>query len=145
LAETATQAPVKHRRPIIDFLVLPEDPNEKPYLSGSRCPQCGASYPGARAFCSKCSYQGAFNTIRLSDHGEVYIWTIVHQSAPGIKSPYVAGIVDLPEGVSVRANIEGIEPVPENIHFGMKVQMYTEKVREDREGNEIIAYKFRPV
>jgi uncharacterized OB-fold protein len=144
VAETATHAPAKRPRPIIDFLVLPADPGERPYLAGSRCPRCAATYTGARAFCAKCSYQGALDAIRLSDHGEVYIWTIVHQSAPGIKAPYVAAIVDLPEGVSVRANIEEIEPKPENMRFGMKVQMYTEKVREDREGNDIIAYKFKP-
>jgi len=93
--------------------------------------------------------------IRLSDRGEVWVFTIVHQSAPGIRTPYVAAIVDLPEGVSVRANLEGVSPEPGAIPFGMPVEMFTEPVqnqkpdgtsapRVDREGNTIIAYKFRP-
>lgn len=145
LAEAASQTQEKHQRPIVPYLVLPESPDEKPYLMGSRCKSCGATYVGKREFCSKCSAVGQFESIRLSDRGEVYIWSIIHQSAPGIPTPYVAAIVDLPEGVSVRCNVEGVEPKPENIKFGMKVEMYTEKVREDREGNDIIAYKFRPV
>ena len=49
-------------------------------------------------------------------------------------TPYIAAIVDLPEGVSVRCNINGVEPDPKNLKFGMPVQMVTEKIRTDREG-----------
>ena len=82
--------------------------------------------------------------MKLSDKGELHVFTIVHQSAPGIPTPYVAAIVDLPEGVSVRCNIEGVEPDPKNLEFGMAVEMYTEKVHTDREGTDIIAFKYRP-
>jgi uncharacterized OB-fold protein len=82
--------------------------------------------------------------VRLSDHGELHVFSIVHQSAPGIPTPYIAAIVDLPEGVSVRCNIEGVEPDPKNLKFGMPVEMYTETVHVDKEGNEIVAFKFRP-
>ncbi len=83
--------------------------------------------------------------IKLSKRGELHVFSIVHQSAPGIPVPYIAAIVDLPEGVSVRCNIEGVEPDPKNLQFGMPVEMFTEKVHTDREGNDIIAFKFRPV
>jgi uncharacterized OB-fold protein len=94
--------------------------------------------------------------IQLSDTGEVWVWTIVHQAAAGIPTPYVAAIVDLPEGVSVRANLEGVEADPAKLTFGMPVEMYTEPAmnqrpdgtlapRVDREGNTIIAYRFRPL
>ena len=55
-------------------------------------------------------------------------------------------VIDLPEGTSVRANIEGIEPEPDKLVslLGKRVEMYTEKVRTDREGNDVIAFKFRP-
>jgi uncharacterized OB-fold protein len=60
-----------------------------------------------------------------------------------VKAPYAVGVVDI-EGVSVNSNIE-VDPKPENIKFGMKVRMYTEKVSEDKEGNSYVAYKFKPV
>ncbi|HVN84233.1 MAG TPA: OB-fold domain-containing protein [Candidatus Binatia bacterium] len=80
----------------------------------------------------------------MSSTGTLWVYSIVHQSAPGIPTPYVAAIVDLPEGVSVRCNIIDVEPDPAKIRFGMPVEMITKKVREDREGNDVIAFFFRP-
>ena len=52
--------------------------------------------------------------------------------------------IDLPEGVSVRCNIIDVEADPDKIEFGMPVEMVTSKVREDKEGNDVIAFFFRP-
>jgi uncharacterized OB-fold protein len=135
----------KTQRPIVPFLKIPADPAQKPYLSGSRCKKCGATYLGTRMACSRCFSAEAMDEVRLSDRGELHVFSIVHQSAPGVPTPYVAAIVDLPEGVSVRCNIAGVEPDPKNLTFGMPVQMVTEKIRTDREGNDVIAFSFRPV
>ena len=135
----------KRAIPLVPYLRLPEKAGEKAYLWGSRCKKCGAVYLGARVACSKCLSTDPLEEIRLSDTGEVWVYSVVYQSIPGVQTPYVAAIVDLPEGVSVRANIEGVEPKPESIPYGLKVKMYTEKVREDQDGNDIIAYKFRPL
>ncbi|MGB2694715.1 MAG: OB-fold domain-containing protein [Dehalococcoidia bacterium] len=140
----ATQAAEKKEIPIVPFLRLPEKPGGKAYLAGSRCKQCGAAYLGERMACSRCFSTEPMDHVQLSERGELHVFSIVHQSAPGIPVPYIAAIVDLPEGVSVRCNIEGVEPDPKNLQFGMPVEMYTEKVHTDREGNDIIAFKFRP-
>jgi uncharacterized OB-fold protein len=134
----------KQQKPIVPFLNLPADPADKAYLGGSRCKNCGAAYHGTRMACSKCFSTEAMEPIRLSDRGELHVFSIVHQSAPGIPTPYVAAIVDLPEGVSVRCNIAGVEADPKNLKFGMPVQMVTEKIRTDREGNDVIAFSFKP-
>ncbi len=132
------------QKPIVPFLRLPQGPGDKAHLQGSRCRQCGATYLGSRMACSRCFSTEPMEDLRLSDRGELHVFSIVHQSAPGVPVPYVAAIVDLPEGVSVRCNIEGVEPDPSNLRFGMPVEMFTEKVHTDRDGNEIIAFKFRP-
>jgi uncharacterized OB-fold protein len=134
----------KTAKPIVPFLRLPADPSEKPYLLGSRCKQCGATYLGRRMACSRCFSTDPMDEIKLSDKGELHVFSIVHQSAPGVPTPYVAAIVDLPEGVSVRCNINGVEPDPKNLRFGMPVQLVTEKIRTDREGNDVIAFSFHP-
>ena len=91
------------QRAIAPMLRLPAAPDEKPYLVGYRCPNCHATYIGGnRVGCSKCTFVGDLPEVRLSDHGTLYVYSIVHQSAPGIPVPYVSAIVDLPEGVSVR-------------------------------------------
>ena len=143
MAETQTET--KKQKPILPFLRLPDDPKDKPYLYGSKCKACGTVYIGGRMGCSRCLSTEPMEEVRLSDRGELHVFSIVHQSAPGIKTPYIAAIVDLPEGVSVRCNIEGVEPDPKNLKFGMPVEMFTENVHTDREGVNIIAFKYRPV
>jgi uncharacterized OB-fold protein len=141
LAEKATATP--EIRPLVQHLTL-GDTRDKDFLNGSRCKNCGQLYVGPRIYCGKCSSDGPFETVRLSDKGEVYVWTIIHQATPYVQAPYIAAVIDLDGGGSVNANIVGVEPKPENMKFGMKVKMFTEKCSEDREGNSYIAYKFQP-
>lgn len=142
MADTATAA-APEIRPLVPYLRLGES-REQDYLFGNRCSNCKTLYVGPRLYCGKCSSDGPFEEVRLSPNGEIYVWSVIHQATPYVKAPYVAAVVDLPEGVAVNTNIEGIEPDPKNLQFGMKVQMYTEKVSEDKEGNSYVAYKFRP-
>ena len=140
--ETASEE--KKRNPIVPFLRIPEDPEQEPYLWGSKCKACGAVFLGERIACGKCGDTDPLEEIHLSGDGEIYVFSVVHQSVPGLESPYVAAIIDLPEGVSVRGNVYGLDPEkPGPEWFGKKVKMYTEKVRTDREGNDVIAAKFR--
>lgn len=143
----------RKQRPINSMLRLPTAPGEKPYLVGYRCQACGTTYIGeGRIGCSKCTATEPLQEIRLSDHGSLYVYSIVHQSVPGVPVPYISAIVDLPEGVSVRCNLVDIEPDPAKIKFGMPVEMVTRKVRERKEKNpeggeetiDIIAFFFKP-
>ena len=132
------------QNPIVPFLRIPEDPNDQPYLWGTKCRACGAVFLGERVACGKCGDLGPFEEVRLSDEGEIYVFSVVHQTVPGLEAPYVAAIIDLPEGVSVRGNVYGLDPAnPSPEWFGKKVKMYTEKVRTHRDGNDVIAAKFR--
>ena len=141
--ETATE---KKQNPIVPFLRLPEDPKEQAYLWGSKCGACGATFLGERIACGKCGATDAFEEVRLSNEGEIYVFSVVHQTVPGLDAPYIAAIIDLPEGVSVRGNVYGLDPAkPSPDWFGKKVKMYTEKVRTDREGNDVIAAKFKVI
>lgn len=141
MAETATTTEPKGPRPIIPFLVL-DDP---PYLAGLRCPSCGTTYlRSGRVACAKCGEAGPFEDVRLSDHGTLWVYSIVHQSAPGIPVPYVAAIVDLPEQVAVRCTLVDVRPDPGALPFGMPVKMITRKVRTDKEGRDVIAFFFTP-
>ena len=142
--ETATE---KKSNPIIPFLRLPDNyPDEPAYLTGVICKQCGAKYLGTRTACGKCSSTGPFEETRFSDEGEIYVFAVVYQTVPGLDAPYVAAIVDLKDGVSIRANVYGLDPAqPSPDWFGKKVKMFTEKVRVDRDGNDIVAAKFRVI
>jgi uncharacterized OB-fold protein len=137
----------KRQNPIVPFLRIPESAAEKPYLWGVKCRSCGAAYLGERIACGKCFAVGDFEELRFSDHGTLRAFTIVYQTAPGIEVPFIAAIVDLPEGTAVRANIGGVEPEGEKVAalLGKQLEMYTEKIRTDREGNDVVVFKYRPM
>lgn len=142
--EAATEKKVN---PIVPFMRVPPDYPEAPaYLWGVTCKKCGAKYLGSRAACGSCGSTGPFEEVRFGDEGKIYVFSVVHQTVPGLEAPYVAAIVDMDDGVSVRGNVYGLDPLnPSADWFGKRVKMYTEKIRVDREGNDIIAAKFRVI
>jgi uncharacterized OB-fold protein len=141
MADSAPQAPTPTERPIVPFLAL----GKRPHLMGLRCRTCGATYlKSGRVACSKCGEARSFDDVELSDHGTLWVYSIVHQSAPGIPVPYVAAIVDLPDKVSVRCTLIDVEPDPAKLPFGLPVKMITKKVRTDKEGRDVIAFFFTP-
>ncbi len=142
MSEAAPASAPKKRVPIVPFLRLPEQ--GEPHLVGQRCESCGAVYLGRRVACWRCFARGRFAEIPLSRRGELYVWSIVHQSMPGVPVPYVVGVVDLPEGVSVRCNLLDVPPDPSALRFGMPVEMTTGVSQQDREGNDVVAFYFRP-
>lgn len=144
MAEQA-QAADSGPRPIVPFLKL----QPKPHLMGSKCGNCGlVLLDTSRVACSRCGATEGFKPLALSDKGKVYVFSVVHQSFPGIKTPYITAIVDLPEGVSVRSNIididaEDAQKNPKQL-FDLPVEMITNVVARDREGHDVVAFAFKP-
>ncbi|MDP2703006.1 MAG: hypothetical protein Q8P98_13150, partial [Candidatus Rokubacteria bacterium] len=87
MAENAAAAP--ETRPLVPHLTLGET-RDQDYLNGSRCKTCKALYLGPRSYCGKCSSQGPFEKVRLSDEGEIHVWSIIHQAPPTVPTPYIA-------------------------------------------------------
>ena len=145
MAEQQTQQTETGPRPILPILKL----QPKPHLVGSKCGSCGAIFLDLkRLACSKCGSAGPFQQVELSDKGKVWVFSVVHQSFPGIKTPYVTAIVDLPEGISIRSNLVDVDPDeveknPQKV-FGMPVELVVNKVSTDRQGNDVMAFQFRP-
>mgnify|MGYP001156660009 CR=1 FL=1 len=145
MAEQQTPQAETGPRPILPILKL----QPKPHLVGSKCASCGTIFLDLkRAACSKCGAAGNLQQIQLSDKGKVWVFSVIHQSFPGIKTPYVTAVVDLPEGVSVKSNL--VEVDPEDLEknpqkgFGMPVELVVNQVATDRQGNPVMAFQFRP-
>jgi uncharacterized OB-fold protein len=82
----------------------------------------------------------------LSQRGKIYSVTVVmQQPRPYYKGPvpYALGFVELPEGVRVETLFTDCDP--EILEVGMEVELVIEDLYEEDGGNELIAYKFRPV
>jgi uncharacterized OB-fold protein len=130
-------------RPVVPFLKIPASGD--PYLEGQKCGACGAIFLDERDTCSKCGKSGAIEKKKLSNRGELYVYSIVHRSFPGIEVPYVSAIVDLEGGGTVKGNLINIQPDPATIKMGMPVEViYKIAPRKDRDGNEYLTYYFQP-
>lgn len=129
--------------PVVPYLKLPESGD--PYLEGQRCRECSAVFLGTRTACSSCGGRKGFEAFRLAGTGNLYVFSIVHRSFPGIDTPYVSAVVDLDGGGTVKGNLVNVEPTPEKVKMGMPVEViYEIAPRKDREGNEYLTYYFQP-
>ena len=130
--------------PAVGYLKIPEDGD--PYLEGYKCGNCGAIFLGERSVCSKCFTRYKMTTIRLEETGNLYSFSVVYRSFPGIDVPYISAIVDLDGGGTVKGNLINIEPDPDKIDFGMKVKLtYQDALgRKDKDGNSYLSYFFEP-
>jgi len=120
--------------PFVDYLVL----GEHPYLCANECNQCKARFFDRRNACASC-FSDEFTKVRIVTTGEVTSFTIVEMGPV----PYVSAIVDC-EGTPVRCTLIGVDPTPEEVQLGMKVELTTYSMGVDSEGTEAIAFGFTP-
>jgi len=124
--------------------VIPEESGAEPYLVGAKCTNCGKVFSGMRVICLNCSAQNTMERMPLSGKGKLYTYTVVWQQLPGalIKVPYAIANVVMDEG----CQIQGVVTEDfESLDIGMDMEVCFEKMREDAEGNDEIAFKFRAV
>ena len=125
--------------PYVGYLTLGQDP----HLVAQQCQSCSALFLDRRNACASCGRR-EFGPRRLANEGVLRAFTIVHRATPDVRVPYVSGIVDLDGGGVVKANIVGVDPVPDLVKLGMKVALTTFVVGSDAEGTEAVSFGYRP-
>lgn len=125
--------------PMVDYLVLDDGPA---HLVAQECTNCRARFFDRRNACAGC-FGTNFVTVAIPTEGTLRTFTIVTFAAPGIPTPFVAGVVDC-GGTQVRANIINVEPTPEHVADGMKLRLATYLLGADSDGTEAIAFGFEP-
>ena len=130
--------------PVVDFLKLPDVGD--PYLEGSKCKNCGAVFPGARKICAGCGTRNHMETIRLSNRGKLYSYSIVHRSFPGVPVPYISAVVALEGGCALKGCLIDMAPDPAKLAFDMPVKVVFQDARgqKDKDGNSYVSYFFTP-
>jgi uncharacterized OB-fold protein len=127
------------------FFRIPDEPDEPPRLLGSRCPACGEYFFPRRIVCAQCLHEGC-DDVELSTRGRLFTWTYCHVPLFGKKDAevpgYGVGQVDLPEGPRVQSILLG---GPGDFRIGMEVEIDLETLRQNRDGDEVVIYRFRPV
>lgn len=137
--------PAPGRIPIeAGFFTIPDDPAESPRLLGSRCTACGETFFPRRAICAKCLAEGT-EDVELGPRGTLHTWTYVHVPLFGSRRAdaggYGVGQVDLPEGPRIQAVLSG---GPGDFRIGMAMELELETLRENRAGQEVVIFRFRP-
>jgi len=112
-------------------------------LVGRRCRDCGEHFFGAPRFCLKCT-SAELEPVELSKEGTLHSFTVVRQAPPGWPGtvPYILGSVRLPEGPRIAAEVVDCPEVA--VKVGMLVTLTLRVAARDKEGNEVVVYKWRP-
>ena len=112
-----------------------------PRLVGIACADCGArAFPPAPV-CSDCMSEDV-REIELSRDGSLYAFSVVHVAPAGWNTPYIAGYVDLPEGVRVFAHIVGADAAA--LEMDSPVRLTTATLGTAGDGAPVESYAFRP-
>jgi uncharacterized OB-fold protein len=112
-------------RPLAPFVKIGTD--GKPYLEGLKCTACGEVLAvGSRRACPKCAAVGSLETVRLAERGRLSTYTVVLRSFPGVATPFVAALVDLDGGGSIKGNLIGLDC--DSIRFDMPLRVGFEAV-----------------
>jgi uncharacterized OB-fold protein len=127
------------------FFTIPEDRASPPRLLGSRCPACAEVFFPRRLVCAKCLHRGC-DDVELGPAGTLYTWTYVHVPLFGghhsDATGYGVGQVDLPEGPRVQAVLSG---GPGAFAIGMPMCLDLEELGENRDGDTVVIFRFRPL
>jgi uncharacterized OB-fold protein len=120
-----------------------QDSNGIYHLLASRCNSCKRTFFPKRKYCGKCGSPDV-EIINLGNRGKVFSFTQVDRKSAYtiIEPPYVEAEVEMPEGISVFTILDKCDPAA--VKFGMEVEVYVDKVKQDEQGNDIIAFKFKP-
>jgi len=145
--EKVVVSPTKKRIPFKEGLfIIPNESEKEPYLIASHCKACNSKFFPKRSICQNCARDDFMEVIPLNSKGKLYSHTTVEydkSAPPGFEIPYAVGFIDLPEGVRVLSLLRGWKPG--QLKTGMEMGVIFEKIREDREGNEVIAFRFMPI
>jgi len=142
MAKAAQRANDDDRPTLVPYL---KPGNGEPYLQGARCEACGHVFVGTRQICAKCSTRGRMTPIHLAETGELYSWTIIYRSFPGVDTPFIDAIVDLDDGAHLKGTLVDVPAEPEQIPFGMRVRIvYREVEPPNANGQSYLTYYFVP-
>ena len=131
------------RAPLSAVNFLRFDDEGAAYLQGTRCATCAAVAPGVRLVCNACGARSGMQSIRLSEHGAISTYTIVHRSFPGVKTPFIAVIVDLEGGGALKGCLLGVNEDPREVPYGMRVKVvYRDTGQTSADGRPFYAYYF---
>lgn len=120
------------------------DSDGTPHLEAYRCAACGNVTLDQPMACRKCANRTRPAPFRASARGSVYTWSVVMRSFPGVAVPFVSAIVDLDDGLSLKATIRDVDP--DAVTPGMPVTLVFDDAggARDTDGAPYVGFHFAP-
>lgn len=113
-------------------------------LLTTRCNRCDLEFYPRRTRCIKCSGDDQLADAQLTESGQLYTYSVVHQSIPAFQVPYMIGYIDFKKsGIRVFGQITGCRP--EDLEIGMPLEMCIEPLGPTEQQKEKLVCKFKPV
>ena len=116
----------------------------EPWLRGYRCGACAAVVAEPTLCCRACGNRTAPVAVRLSTHGKLFTWAVVHRSFPGVAVPFVSAIVDLDDGLTLKGTLRGA--APDTLQAGLLVEAVFDDAGGaiDSDGAAYVGFHFEP-
>ena len=115
---------------------------------GSHCDHCKADFLPPRAICSHC-FSDQLNWVEFSGKAKLAAFTSIYIAPTamiaegyGRDNPYLAGVVELEEGVKISAQILGLDPQKaDEVKIGTPLKV--EFIEQGQDDEKKIALAFR--
>ncbi len=117
-------------------------------LMGTECMACGAQYLPPRPMCPAC-FSGDMRWIEMVTTGTLAAFTVVHIASTamiaagyGRENPHCSGIVKLENGLSISAQILGVDTKkPETIQIGSPLEAVFIERGEGEQKETVLAFQ----
>ena len=113
----------------------------RPTLIGSQCADCATRVFPPVVLCPECMGEN-IGPLALGRTGRLYSYCTVHVAPRGWSVPYIAGYVDLPEGVRVFTHV--VDAAEDRLSMEMEVELTTAVLGTESDGEAFSSYAFRP-
>jgi uncharacterized OB-fold protein len=92
-------------------------------LMGGKCRKCGKIQVPPRPLCDKC-LSTEFEWVELPKIGKLLTYTVIHVAPPQFQNmvPYIAGIVELENGIKLPGIIKDTQPEKVKVGMSLKVE-----------------------
>ena len=114
----------------------------KPFIQGYRCDVCGAAMPESTLACRACGERTLPAAFRSPETGQLWTWSVVHRSYPGIKVPFVSAIVDLDGGLTLKGTVIGADTTQLRQGLPLKLVFDDAGGATDKDGAAWIGFHF---
>ncbi len=127
-------------------------PSKEPHLIGSRCNSCGDYFfPRVKNCSNPRCMSSDIEEAKLSRRGRLYTYTINYYQppppyvAPDPFVPYATAVMELAkEKMMVQGQIVSGYDLTQ-LKIGMEMEVVMELLYKDSAGNDVMAWKFKPV